>query len=78
LIGWNRKKLNVRRSHSACNLPTGNLAHIAEGKKRGAESMKSKDLLIGCRLSEREKEKRRDEEKQTLLMRIGTPAYNEY
>jgi hypothetical protein len=50
--------------------------HVAEGKKRNSELMRSKGLLIGGGSYEREKEKRRDEEKETLLLRIGTPSHD--
>jgi hypothetical protein len=49
---------------------------VAEGKKKGVELTKSKDMLIGGRTYEREKEKRQGEEKQTLLLRIGSQPHD--
>ena len=43
----------------------------ADAKKKSVEVKKPKGSLVGGKSLEREKEKRRDEEKETLLARIG-------
>ena len=47
----------------------------AEAKKKSAEVKKAKGSTVGGKSFEREKEKRRDEEKETLLMRIGASPW---
>lgn len=52
-------------------MPSGEAKKNSAEMRKSGEAKKSKGSLVGGKSFEREKDRRRDEEKETLLVRIG-------